>query len=203
MSQSSLSNGTAMGVDTGRQLHVVILCRDRSRHDLQHVVHLGSYREFSELDELMERFNVTNCVIDGLPETHATRDFASRHRGRVHLNFFNEHQRGSAAWKHEDSIVQINRTEALDASRAAVREGKITLPRQCREIAEFAQHMASDAKILDEDPDTGAKKYRYIRTGPDHYSLAFTYAWMAAPRYCAVGGTVETGRWVNIMEVQF
>lgn len=32
---------------------------------------------------------------------------------------------------------------------------------------------------LVEDEETGAKKYRYIRTGPDHFSLAFTYAWMA------------------------
>jgi hypothetical protein len=47
---------------------------------------------------------------------------------------------------------------------------------------EFAQHMAADAKILDEDEETGAQKFRYIRTGPDHFSLAFTYAWMAASR---------------------
>ena len=37
----------------------------------------------------------------------------------------------------------------------------------------------ADAKVLDEDEETGAKKYRYIRTGIDHFSL-FTYAWMAA-----------------------
>jgi len=64
-----------------------------------------------------------------------------------------------------------------------VREKKVTLPRQSKDIEEFAQHMASDAKMLDEDPDTGAKKYRYIRTGPDHYSLAFTYAWMAIGKH--------------------
>ena len=40
--------------------------------------------------------------------------------------------------------------------------------------------MAADARILDEDPDTGAKKFRYVRTGEDHFSLAFTYAWIAA-----------------------
>ncbi len=40
--------------------------------------------------------------------------------------------------------------------------------------------MAADAKILDEDEETGAKRYRYIRTAEDHFSLAFTYAWMAA-----------------------
>ena len=43
------------------------------------------------------------------------------------------------------------------------------------------RHLSCDAKILDEDPDTGAKKYRYIRTGENHFSMAFTYAWMAAP----------------------
>ena len=42
--------------------------------------------------------------------------------------------------------------------------------------------MAADAKILDEDEDTGAKRYRYIRTGEDHFSLAFTYAWLAVRR---------------------
>ena len=44
----------------------------------------------------------------------------------------------------------------------------------------FARHMAANAKVLDEDQATGAKKYRYFRTGEDHFSLAFTYAWMAA-----------------------
>ena len=80
-------------------------------------------------------------------------------------------------------MVQINRTEALDASRDAIRRQKVVLPRQTPIVVEFAQHMAADAKILDEDPDTGAQKYRYIRTGVDHFSLAFTYAWMAACRH--------------------
>ena len=53
------------------------------------------------------------------------------------------------------------------------------LPRRSREVEEFAKHMAADAKILDEDEETGAMKYRYIRTGENHLSMAFTYAWMA------------------------
>jgi hypothetical protein len=39
--------------------------------------------------------------------------------------------------------------------------------------------MANDAKVLDEDAETGVKRYRYIRTGTNHFSLAFTYAWLA------------------------
>ena len=34
--------------------------------------------------------------------------------------------------------------------------------------------------VLDEDEETGAQRYKYIRTATDHYSLAFTYGWLAA-----------------------
>jgi hypothetical protein len=75
----------------------------------------------------------------------------------------------------------VNRTEALDASRAAIREKKLTLPRRQPIVEEFAQHMAADAKILEENEETGEQRYKYIRTGADHFSLAFTYAWLATP----------------------
>jgi phage terminase large subunit GpA len=178
------STGTyTMGIDTGKQLHVVVLKEDAADRKRQHVVHLTVCNDFGELDAVMARFRVSMCVIDGLPETHETRKFAERHRGVVFMNFFNESQRGAADWDHRTHIVKVNRTEALDASREAVRNKRLILPRQTPIVSEFAKHMAADAKILDEDPDTGAQKYRYIRTGPDHFSLAFSYAWMAASRY--------------------
>jgi hypothetical protein len=70
----------------------------------------------------MQRFDVDRCVIDGMPETHATRQFADRHVGRVYLCFFNENQKGVPRWDWGDRKVEVNRTEALDASRAAIRE---------------------------------------------------------------------------------
>jgi hypothetical protein len=184
MPEQADAGGTyTMGIDTGRQLHVVVLKEDGTDRQRQHVVHLGAYPEFSDLDALMARYRVQMCVIDGLPETHETRKFAERHRGVVFMSYFNEHQRGAAAWKQREQIVQVNRTEALDASREAVRHQRLILPRQTQVVTEFARHMAANAKVLEEDPDTGAQRYRYIRTGEDHFSLAFTYAWMAASRY--------------------
>ena len=56
-----------------------------------------------------------------------------------------------------------------------IRSGKVILPQSSRVVREFAVHMAADAKRLEEDEETGAKAYRYLRTGPDHFSLAFTY----------------------------
>ena len=40
--------------------------------------------------------------------------------------------------------------------------------------------MCGFTQRLEEDEATGAKSYRYLRTGPDHFSLAFTYESIAA-----------------------
>ena len=169
----------AMGVDTGKLLHVVIL-RNGTRHDKRRIVHLAVCKTFEDLDALMKAFRITRCVIDGLPETHATRDFAGRHRGRVFLCFFNHSQRGAPKWDRDAQMMQVNRTEALDASRTAVREKEVVLPRSTTLVETFARNMAADAKVLEEDLETGVKKYRYVKTGENHFSLAFTYAWLAA-----------------------
>src|SRR3990172_5685479 len=173
-----------MGVDTGGALHAVILRLEERREEMWQLVHLAVCHEFSELDALVERFRVGRCVIDGLPETHATRAFAKRHGGAVYMCFFNDSQRGEPAWNHGGFTVQVNRTEALDASRAAVRERKLTLPSRTPIVEAFAHHLTADAKILEEDEETGAKRYRYVRTGEDHFSLALTYALIAGSTWC-------------------
>jgi len=170
-----------MGVDTGRELHVVVSRRLKpSGEDLRReVVWIGTVQSYEELDSLVERFRVWRCVIDAMPEVHATREFAKRHAGSVWLCYFNENQKGSAKWDLEQHIVQLNRTEALDAAKKGIRDGQVVLPRRVPLVETFAEHLASDAKKLIEDEETGAKSYRYIRTGTNHYSLAFTYDWLA------------------------
>src|SRR5262249_9059243 len=133
--------------------------------DRRRIVYLGVLQEFSQLDGLMEAFQVRKCVIDAMPETHATRAFANRFRGRVWLNYFNENQKGSYRWDEKDYIVQENRTEALDASRRVIRDGLVVLPQRSPLVDEFASHLASDAKRLVEDQETGSQVYRYVRTG--------------------------------------
>jgi hypothetical protein len=172
-----------MGVDTGTDLHVVV---SRSVGDTKgrkrEVIYIGTRQSYADLDELMSRYNVRNCVIDALPEIHATREFARRFPGRVYVNYFVESQRGSYAWDRPERIVRENRTEALDASRKVVRDGRIVFPRAGRLMEEFADHMAADVKQLNEDEATGAKAFRYVRTATDHYSLAFTYDCIAWSR---------------------
>ncbi len=171
-----------MGVDTGKELHVVISRRldPSGKTTKREIVWLGTVQAYEELDSLMERFQISRCVIDAMPEIHATRQFAKRHGGRVWLWYFNENQKGKAKWDPGQHIVQVNRTEALDSGKKGIRDAEVVLPRRIPVVDTFAQHLASDAKQLIEDEETGAKSYRYIRTGTNHYSLAFTYDWLAS-----------------------
>ena len=182
-----------MGVDTGKELHVVVSrhIHEGRQRGMRRVVYLGKRQNYSDLDDLMTRYNVGLCVIDALPEIHATREFARRHPGRVSLNYFLESQRGSYNWNHEQGIVQENRTEALDASRQAIRDRKVVLPRGGPVIQEFAEHLAADVKQLVEDEETGARSFRYVKTGTNHFSLAFTYECIAATRFFSGDYTVH------------
>ena len=131
-----------MGVDQGSDLHVVI--GKRARHKAAKTVHMDVYKDWEELDRLMRNFHVSRCVVDALPETRNARAFARRHKGKVYLNFYNEHQRGSYAWDEASLTVQCNRTESLDASHKEISDQALILPKGMRDCEDFrgasAQH---------------------------------------------------------------
>lgn len=195
----------ALCADNQRTARTLGLCREASRPRSEPglgsgpaaIRFLGAMKSFEDLDWLMEQYRVRCCVIDGLPETHATRAFASRHRRRVFLNYFSEHQRGATKWDLDTAMVTENRTEALDASRRAIRDERVVLPRRSRITEEFAKHLANDAKQLVEDEETGAQKYRYLKLGENHYSLAWTYCWLALERVGPRSDRMRTPRFEN------
>lgn len=166
-----------MGVDQGSDLHVVI--GKKARQKAGKVMHLDVYKEWEELDGLMRNFHVSRCVVDALPETRNARAFAQRHKGKVYLNYYNDHQRGSYAWNDAEFIVQCNRTESLDASHKEIADQTIILPKECEIVKTFADHLHNAAKKLEEDEETGSKRYIYVKLGPDHFRHAFNYEAMA------------------------
>ena len=166
-----------MGVDQGKDLHVVIGKRDWAKAGK--IIHLGIYKEWEELDRLMKVFHVTRCVVDALPETRNARGFAERFKGKVFLNYYSEHQKGSSKWNEKDLTVTCNRTESLDASHKEVMTSQIILPKECEVVREFAQHLHNVAKKLEEDEETGSKRYIYIKLGPDHFRHGLNYEAMA------------------------
>jgi hypothetical protein len=175
----------SMGVDQGKDLHVVIGRAEPSRSGK--IIHLGIYKEWEKLESLMKAFNVYRCVIDGMPETQKARTFAGKFPGKVFLNFYNEHQKGSYKWNEADWTITCNRTESLDASHAQIlgtpvdvtATTKIILPKFSEMVEEFAKHLHNVAKRLEEDEETGSKRYVYVKLGPDHFRHAFNYECIA------------------------
>ncbi|MBU4233893.1 MAG: phage terminase large subunit family protein [Proteobacteria bacterium] len=174
---SSDTGPCTMGVDQGKDLHVVIGKKHWDKAG--QVPHLGIYKDWEDLDRLMKAFNVSRCVVDALPETRNARAFAERHRGKVFLNYYQEHQKGRYAWNERDMTVSCNRTESLDASHNEIMQGQIILPKECEITRQFAQHLHNVAKKLEEDEETGSKRYIYVKLGVDHFRHGFNYEAMA------------------------
>jgi len=166
-----------MGVDQGKDLHVVIA--KKHPQTAGKIIHLGVYIDWEELDRLMKNFNVIRCVVDALPETRNARAFAERHKGKVFLNFYREFFKGDYKWDEANMTVVCNRTESLDASHNEIMTGQIALPKECEIVGEFAKHLHNVAKKLEEDEETGNKRYVYVKLGADHFRHAFNYESMA------------------------
>lgn len=163
----------SMGIDNMQGLHVVIGKPGGK------IVYLGIHKEWSELDDLMRYFNVSSCVVDANPNLDSARKFSQRHKGRVFINFYNVNQKGSYSWNEKELIVQCNRTESLDASHKQIMDKAITLPKPCEIVQTFAKQMHNVAKKLEEDEETGSKRYVYLKLGDDHFRHAFNYECMA------------------------
>lgn len=162
-----------MGVDQGSGLHVSIGKRSPDR-----LIHLGEYRDWEELDRLMEAFHVVRAVVDWQPEKRPARAFAERHPGRVFLNYYHPSMKGSCRWNEQNLTVDVDRTESLDASHNHLRKGGEVLPRDCGPVREFAAHAHNTARKL-EEKDDGSKVYAWVKLGPDHYRHAYNYMVMA------------------------
>jgi hypothetical protein len=162
-----------MGVDQGKGIHCVF----KKKKGDKILTWFAYHNEFEELDKYMDK--ITLCIIDALPETRKAREFALRHRGKIYLNFYNANQKGIAKFNEEQLIVEENRTESLDASHEAFINRLNVLPSRNKEVEEFALHCSNIAKKLEEDEDTGSKRYVWIKLGDDHYRHADNYCYIA------------------------
>ena len=91
------------------------------------------------------------------------------------LSYYSEKQKGAYKWNEADFTVSSNRTESLDSSHKEVKEGEVLLPRKCDIVQKFAEHLHNTAKKLEEDEETGSKRYVYVKLGPDHFRHAYNY----------------------------
>jgi hypothetical protein len=166
-----------MGVDVGSLLHVRI---SEVKSGERRAVYIGTVREFTELDELAKRFNVRTIVVDAMPETRSARQLADRLPGIVFLCQYTKTDKvgsryGDNAdfWMDLDHIkrtVNVDRTQSLDASHAAILNGENILPANAGTIPDYYDQMIVPTRVFDE------ARERFVWTkGEDHYRHADNY----------------------------
>lgn len=185
-----------MGVDVGVKLHYRVGCW---RQGQWQAISIGEVDEFTELDDLMARYDVRSAVIDALPETRSSRDFCKRWPGRAWMAYYNTTDAPKAiyAWQpseesDEASRVTIARTEAMDRVATSHRECREGLPSNADTIQDFFKHMCAPVRVLVTRTKQDGTQYKvavYMESGPDHLFHASVYERAARERLPPPTGT--------------
>lgn len=174
------SRNVYLGVDQGSDLHCVLIYEDEKKIYVKDAFILT---DFEDIDKVIARENVRCCVIDALPETRKAKELKNRNKGIVFLNFYIETVKGNYKWNDETGEVQTNRTESLDFSQDPLTNSMLICYNNIIEIDQFADHCANMARKLEENEETGSKRYVWVKTGPDHFRHSLNYAFIARSRY--------------------
>jgi hypothetical protein len=168
-----------MRVDVGKVLNVTVGCRPKDK-GLQ-ILHLAGVSSFNDCQDIAERFNVRRAVVDALPETRAAREFQDGESYPVFLCQYVDRAGSGAKFDVEKNLVFLNRTELCESVHGLIaRGGMLELPRRCEEVEVFAKELSQIAKVLEGDPETGSREYRYWAVGVNRYFHSLGYFWLAA-----------------------
>lgn len=172
----------AMGVDIGKTKHIVIGIR--TGNDTYQLVKVIRVSKWTDIHDLARKYNVKSAVIDIRPYEDEARSFQKAEKGqmRTFLCEYSENTTLGTIYNDHTGIVKVNRTEICDHSHRVISEEKLTIPRRCDEINEFAKQMSNMAKVLETNKKTGTQIYRYrkVGSGGDHYRHALNYFLLAA-----------------------
>lgn len=152
------------------------------------VLDMGTVREFSDLDELMERWSIRLAVLDAMPEQRKVAEFCERWRGRALAAGYpanatslkaamigpNKEGKPNRDLIMANRHVQINRTMAMDDVSAAVHRVDEVWPAKFTGDYEIQQQMIAPVRVLMVD-DSGQPKASWVHTKPDHFFHACVY----------------------------
>jgi hypothetical protein len=178
-----------MGVSVGASAMYVVVSLVPSRslpkeEQVRKALFIGRVRQWAELDELMDRFNVKTCLISPQPEPHLVKEWVEgKHGGPVYQIVYTSDGLSDARWDQEDGRVSIDRTFALNAAYEEIRTGKWWVPQAASTIesGEFYAQMKAPTRIR--DMASGELRYQWVEPGrQDHFRHAHVFDHIAATR---------------------
>lgn len=173
----------AMGVDPGKPIWYTVRIRITEKDYVQ--LARGRADSYDEIAEIARRYNVKVGVMDKGYDPTAVDNFCKAHRGWFGCLYV-ESKVDTADWNEEERQVKVGRTPLLDASRDTILEGRIEYYRRDQDFDEhYIPQMTNLARTMIEDPETGARKARWVLRGArknDHLRHADAYCELACTR---------------------
>lgn len=181
----------SMGIDVGAECHFEIdwwlpprrnTSNDIALDSLCVVLRMGTVTDFSDLDKLMKRYNVSHAVIDAQPERRLSLQFAKRFNGRAHVCYYTRNKVGRTILTAKDDdiepIIKVDRTSWLDISLGRFKNGTISLPIDTPMA--YKDHIKAPVRRYLRDADGNPVGSYEVGDGvADHYAHARNYAELA------------------------
>lgn len=176
-----------LGVDVGNTKHFVLGTKDT-------IIRVGSFTEWEDLDDILERYKPTVFVIDALPEKDMSMYYKDKYQGAF-ANYFSEDKKSDRLIEYgegdETGIIKSDRNRVIDRIVRDLLEGKIiyALPAD-RDFQEYLKHCSVMRRIKVTN-SKGIERYIWealdnakstsigTPTKPDHYFFATIYWWIA------------------------
>jgi hypothetical protein len=184
---------SSMGVSVGPSAMYVVVSLVPSRklpkeEQVRKALFIGRVKQWADLDELMDKFNVKTCLISPQPEPHLVRQWVElSHNGPVYQIVYTSDGMSAAQWDKEAKRVSIDRTFALNAAYEEIKAGKWWVPTSAPTIesGEFYAQMKAPTRIR--DMASGELKYQWVESGcQDHFRHAHVFDHIAATKALAV-----------------
>lgn len=178
---------SVMGIDVGKQLHVVIRGLFRGEWYLQEAF---TAADFEELEACFGCYNIACCVVDARPETRAARAFQRRHAYEVWLADYL--QNGiEVSWDRRTRVVKAPRSLIMDEMMDRFRTAAFHVPSEYQTIADGAYLRELLALVRVEELDAfGEPVARYSHRRADDFAHAEVYAMLATMRASRQGWCV-------------
>ena len=177
----------SMGVSMGSSGFYVVISLvpeyDEGRNtEPRHAMFIRRAKTWKDLDALIAKYKVRNCLISPHPEPHLVQKWmeaAGYHVVQL-VNYLNDGI-SPPTWDEAACRVTVDRTYALNAAYEEIRNGLWWIPAEARDVdnGEFYAQMKAPTRIR--DAADGQVRYRWVETGPlEHYRHAQAYDYICA-----------------------
>lgn len=167
-----------MGVDVGAWLHVVLSALVGGE---ERVIHIGKYRSFRQLEDLMLLYEVQRAVIDIRPETRKAKEFRDAWGHRVYLCEYASSPSGRTLQPPKidqaERTIVVDRTQSLDDAVNVLLTRQVQLPADADLVdnGAFYKQMTCSSRVYYEKGDY----FQWVEDGLDHYFHAWNYCHLA------------------------